>query len=95
MIYGVLESLHIMAAFELTIHATVVVTARAIKHEWIARILDSPTRTEPDNTDPALLHALGRIEEHGNRVLRVIYNPTTKPPKVVTVYFDRVMKGKL
>jgi hypothetical protein len=30
-----------------------------------------------------------------NRVLRVIYNKTVDPAAVITVYFDRRMKGKL
>lgn len=32
---------------------------------------------------------------HGDRVLRVVYNEAKKPITVVTMYFDRTMKGKL
>ena len=35
------------------------------------------------------------IPAFGDRVLRVIYNATKEPPLIVTVYFDRTMKGKL
>ncbi|EAZ93103.1 DUF4258 domain-containing protein [Crocosphaera chwakensis] len=35
------------------------------------------------------------IPEFGNRVLRVVYKPTENPIKVITVHFDRSMKGKL
>ena len=45
--------------------------------------------------DPDLAHALRIIPEFGYRVLRVIYNHTRQPVHVVTVYFDRTMKGKL
>jgi hypothetical protein len=37
---------------------------------------------------PKLTHALGRVSEHGGRVLRVVYNGLAKPRRVVTVYFD-------
>jgi len=37
--------------------------------------------------DPELTHNLGRIEEHGNRVLRVVFNGNTSPLRIVTVYF--------
>ena len=44
---------------------------------------------ETDPEDLALGHALGRIPEHGDSVLRVVYNKTVKPWRIVTVYFDR------
>ena len=50
---------------------------------------------EPDPIDPELEHRLGRIDEYDGRVLRVIVNATVTPPRVVTVYFDRKMRGKL
>ena len=81
--------------FTLTIHAKVVVAEREISLEWVARILTNPQRTETDVVDPALGHALGRIPEHGDRVLRVVYNKTVKPWRIVTVYFDRTQKDKL
>jgi hypothetical protein len=35
------------------------------------------------------------IEENENRVLRVIVNIMSIPIKIVTLFFDRRMKGKL
>jgi hypothetical protein len=58
------------------------------------RVLTTPERTEVDRSDPALTHALGRIAEHDGRVLRVVYNATVDPPRIVTVYFDRRQRGK-
>lgn len=81
--------------FALTIHAKVVIAEREIQMEWVARILTNPQRMETDSEDPALGHALGRIPEHGDRVLRVVYNKTVKPWRIVTVYFDRTQKDKL
>jgi hypothetical protein len=40
------------------------------------------------------LRRLAKIPEHGNRVLRVVINKAAVPERVVSVYFDRTMKGK-
>jgi hypothetical protein len=84
-----------MPKFVLSAHAETVMAERSIKREWVERILSNPAKIDPDRTDAELKHALGRISEHGNRVLRVVYNGAVRPPMVVTVYFDRAMKGKL
>ncbi len=39
--------------------------------------------------DPDLEHHLARIPESDNRVLGVIVNEQTTPPRIVTVFFDR------
>ncbi len=70
-------------------------TERSIKREWMDRVLAHPELVEADRDDPEITHALGKIPEHGERVLRVVFNGTKKPMKVVTVYFDRAMRGKL
>ena len=80
--------------FELTAHAATVIAERAIDIAWVERALSSPDRTEPHRFDPSLQHALVGIAERGDRVLRVVYNPSHKPPKVVTAYFDRRQRGK-
>ena len=81
--------------YELTGHAVTVMAEREIPVGWVERVLAQPERTEPDSADPGLRHALGRIPERGDRVLRVVYNKTTEPWRVVTVYFDRGMRDKL
>jgi hypothetical protein len=45
--------------------------------------------------DPGTVHYLGTIPEHGHRVLRVVINRQVSPVRVVTVFFDRKMKGQL
>ncbi len=57
--------------------------------------MTSPMRVESAKDHPDLRHALGRIPEHGDRVLRVIYNVGVDPVRIVTVYFDRKMRDKL
>jgi len=84
-----------MTDYDLSAHARTVLAERSIREEWLARVLGSPEKVEQDRDDPELTHALGRIHEHGGRVLRVVYNGFVKPARVVTVYFDRTQRGKL
>jgi hypothetical protein len=81
--------------FVLTAHAVAALAERGIDLDWVERVLRRPERTEMDRDDPALRHVLGRIEERDNRVLRVVYNPTTRPWRLVTVFFDRRLRNRL
>lgn len=74
--------------FVLTGHARKRCLRRRIQTEWIAATLDYPARTENDDDDVTLAHALRAIPERNFRVLRVIYNETVDPVAVVTAYFD-------
>lgn len=76
-------------AYELTEHARDALAKRHIALEWVERAFDAPEATEADPVDPDLEHRLARIPEWGNRVLRVIINGKTLPPRIVTVFFDR------
>jgi len=76
-------------------HAKQVIAEREILLEWIERVFFRPEKIDLDQEDPTLKHALGRIEEHGGRVLRVVYNDRTHPKRIVTAYFDRSMRNKL
>jgi hypothetical protein len=80
--------------FELTAHAATVIAEREIDIAWITRTLERPDRTETDRDDSSLTHALARIEERDDRILRVVYNPSVNPLRVVTAYFDRRQRGK-
>ena len=81
--------------YELSEHAGDALAKRKIPMGWLERVLVSPQLIEPDSEDKALEHRLAAIPEHGNRVLRVIVNLQVKPVRVVTLYFDRGMKGRL
>ncbi|MBU1694321.1 MAG: DUF4258 domain-containing protein [Verrucomicrobia bacterium] len=81
--------------YTLTRHAAHVLHERAIAVEWLERALRDPQRVESDAEDKRLEHRLVRIAEHGHRVLRVVVNKSVRPEKVITVYFDRAMRGKL
>lgn len=81
--------------FTLSKHAEDTMREREIDLAWITATMNEPERTVPHREDATLVHALRRIPEFGNRVLRVIYNQTKEPPHIVTVYFDRSIKGAL
>ncbi|MEO8717300.1 MAG: DUF4258 domain-containing protein, partial [Burkholderiales bacterium] len=80
--------------YELTAHAAVAIAERGIEPVSLERVLRAPERVHADRTDPTLAHALGRIAERGQRVLRVVYNASASPPRVVTAYFDRRQRGE-
>lgn len=81
--------------YTLSRHAQVRLAERKIALIWLERVLVSPQGTEPDPDDPALEHRLAAIPECGDRVLRVVCDPRQNPLKVITVHFDRSLKGKL
>jgi len=72
-----------------TAHASEMLKERGISPAWVSAVLAAPESVEPDRLDPSLQHALGRIPDHGNRVLRVVFDPSTSPVRLVTVFFDR------
>lgn len=75
--------------FAISSHAGKMLRERGIREEWVRQVLHSPSELKPDKEDLDLQHALKRIPDFGNRVLRVIYNKTMNPQLVVTAFFDR------
>jgi hypothetical protein len=75
--------------YRLTAHARKTIAERGISHAWIHRVLADRLALETDKEDQTLRHALARIPEHRDMILRVIYNETVKPWSVVTAFFDR------
>ena len=82
-------------SYTLSQHASDTMQERSILAEWIERAILTPDLVEADRFDPTIEHVLCKISEHGDRVLRVVYNRTKQPPHIITVFFDRGMKGKL
>ena len=76
----------------LTNHARKRCIQRQIQLDWIRQALDHPGRVETDALDDNLVHVLYPVPDRAFRVLRVIYNETTEPDSVVTVYFDDKVK---
>lgn len=81
--------------FELTKHASKALAERGIAIEWVERTLAAPELRLPDPDDTAVERLYRKIPKFGGRVLRVAVNTTVEPHRVVSVFFDRQMKGKL
>lgn len=81
--------------YDLSHHAAEMLRRRGIRREWVELALASPQRVERGTVDPSVLHHLVAIEACEGRVLRVLYNETVSPVRVVSVFLDRRMKGKL
>ena len=81
--------------YELAHHAADMLRRRGIRREWLEVAMNSPQRVERDATDPSIVHHLRTIEACEGRVLRVLYNEAVSPVRIVSVFLDRRMKGKL
>ena len=66
-----------------------------IPAEWVQRVVAEPTSRVPDPNDPEVERFFRRIPEKDNRILRVAVNTNVAPWRVVSVFFDRNMRGKL
>lgn len=86
-----------MATIELeyTRHAVQVMEERIIPMDWVERVVTEPTLRTSDAIDPEVERFFRRIPEHGGRVLRVAVNTRAAPWRVVSVFFDRGMRGEL
>lgn len=80
-------------SYVLSDHAKQRMAERNISEAWVSRTLANPEKTEPDPVNPRCCNAV--IPECRNLVLKVVYDSIQDPIRVVTVYFDRKMKGKL
>jgi hypothetical protein len=76
-----------MPEIELSGHARAMLQERGILEEWLWRTVETPDRVESGSEGN--LHFIKAIPEYGGRFLRVVVNPRAKPPRVVTVFFDR------
>ncbi len=81
--------------FDLTHHARTAMREREIAIEWIERTVNNPELVLPDSEDSSIERRYRSVPEFGGRVLRVAVNVTVEPHRVVSVFFDRRMKGKL
>jgi hypothetical protein len=81
--------------FELTQHARKALAERKIPLEWVEHAMAAPELRLPDPGDATVERRYRRIPEHGGRVLRVAVNIAVEPERIVSVFFDRSMKGKL
>jgi len=80
--------------FQLTSHAEAAALKRKIELAWIERALSEPDWTHRDPAKAGVVHAFVRVPERNDRVLRVVYNASVHPLRVITVYFDRRVRGR-
>lgn len=82
---------------ELTYHAIEQIEYREINYDWIRESLLNPIKIDDDPNDPLLKWAFGKIDcaDGKMRVLKVVYNDSETPWKVITLHFDRGAKRKL
>lgn len=83
----------IIQNFEFTTHAERMLAERGIVLDWVKRVVAEPARTE--GKEDGTIHYLKPIPEHGGRVLRVVINLESLPPRVITIFFDRRERRKL
>jgi hypothetical protein len=76
---------------DFTAHAETMMHERYIQEDWVLRTVSSPDRTEERQADEK--HYMKQIPEAGGKTLRVIINPSTSPPRVITMFFDRRMQS--
>jgi len=81
--------------YELTQHARDVLAERKIPVAWLERVWRNPALIQVSQTDPEIEYRFAAIPEFGGRILRVVVNNRASPTRIVSVYFDRAMKGKL
>ena len=80
---------------EYTKHAVDVIEERRIPVEWVERVVSEPELRTPDPLDHEVERFYRTIPEYGDRVLRVAVNTRSTIWRVISVFFDRNMRGKL
>jgi len=78
--------------FELTVHARHQMQERNILESWIQEALAEPEKLLSFADAYGNTHYLKRIQNFGDRWLRVIVNPNSNPERIVTIFFDRRVK---
>ena len=78
-----------------TRHAVHAMEERMIPIEWVESAVSEPGLRIADPNDPEVERFFRRIPERGDRVLRVAVNTRVAPWRVVSVFFDRSMRGEL
>jgi len=77
---------------EFTKHFKSMLKERSIRQERVERAVNEPEEVE--ESKDSTRHFSRRIEEHGNRWLRVVINSEVQPNRAVTAFFDRRLRGR-
>ncbi len=76
--------------FDLSLHARDVMEHRNISAQWVAKVLEYPSKVVV--VDEYEVHYYANIESYENRCLKVVFNPVTA--LVITAFFDRKMRKR-
>ncbi|WP_420627028.1 DUF4258 domain-containing protein [Candidatus Poriferisodalis sp.] len=77
-----------------TQHARQQMERREISWSWVERVVASPTHRMRDPGDSTVERFYAPVPERDDRVLRAAVNTSSDPWRVVTVFFDRRMRGE-
>ena len=66
-----------------------------IRTKWVEQVVSDPELRMDDPSDVEVERLFGQIPERDGRVLRVVVNTQVTPWRVVSVFFDRRMRGQL
>ena len=80
---------------DFTIHARVVMAQRLIPEEWVSLAVAAPGLRTSDPNDSGVERFFWRIPEADDRVLRVAVNTRVEAWRVVSVFLDCTMRGRL
>jgi hypothetical protein len=80
-----------MLEYELSEHASVMLRERNIQEAWVKSAMENPDKKELK--DDGTVHYIRAVEQYEGRYLRVVVNADAKPQRIVTVFFDRRMRG--
>ena len=77
-----------------TQHARRQMERREIPWSWVKRVVASPSHRMRDPGDSTVERFYRPIDERDGRVPRAAVNTSSDPWRVVTVFFDRGMRGE-
>jgi hypothetical protein len=80
-----------MIEYEFSEHAYVMLRERNIEEAWVQSVMQNPDKKELK--DDGTIHYIRAIEQYEGRYLRVVVNPKASPQRIVTIFFDRRMRG--
>lgn len=75
----------------LTAHAQTTLEERGIDLALVERTIEQPARIETPGDGTT--HYLASIPERADRILRVVTRTGSSPPMVITMFFDRRLRG--
>jgi hypothetical protein len=80
-----------MTDYTFSKHALDMMEERNISEDWVWRVLNESQNTF--TSEDGNLHFTKSILEKENRILHVVVNPNVSSKRIVTLFFDRRLRG--